>query len=56
MGITLYRSDYYSGNVGIGAQHYANLRFNYSHDVDKKLTIGGAAKILFGMAAFSRTE
>jgi hypothetical protein len=35
----------------VGAQHYREFAFNYSHDVDKKLTIGGAAKILFGMAA-----
>ncbi len=42
---------YYSGNVGIGAQHYREVAFNYSRDIDKKLTIGGAAKILFGMAA-----
>lgn len=42
---------YYSGNFGIGAQHYREFAFNYARDVDKKLTIGGAAKILFGMAA-----
>lgn len=42
---------YFSGNFGVGAQHYREFTFNYSHDVDKKLTIGGAAKILFGMAA-----
>lgn len=41
---------YYSGNFGVGAQHYREFAFNYSHDVNKKLTIGGAAKILFGMA------
>ena len=41
----------YSGNFGIGAQHYREFAFNYSRDVTKKLTIGGAAKILFGMAA-----
>jgi len=42
---------YYSGNAGVGAQHYREFAFNYSRDVTKKLTIGGAAKILFGMAA-----
>ncbi len=42
---------YYSGNGGGGAQHYREFAFNYSRDIDKKLTIGGAAKILFGMAA-----
>jgi len=42
---------YYSGNLGVGAQHYREFAFNYARDVDKKLTIGGAAKILFGMAA-----
>ena len=42
---------YYSGNAGVGAQHYREFAFNYSRDIDKKLTIGGAAKILFGMAA-----
>jgi len=42
---------YYSGNVGIGAQHYREFAFNYSRDITKKLSIGGAAKILFGMAA-----
>ena len=41
---------YYSGNFGVGAQHYREFAFNYSHDVSKKLTFGGAAKILFGMA------
>lgn len=42
---------YHSGNMGIGAQHYLEFAFNYSHDMNKKLTIGGAAKILFGMGA-----
>ena len=42
---------YYSGNAGVGAQHYREFAFNYARDVSKKLTIGGAAKILFGMAA-----
>lgn len=42
---------YYSGNFGVGAQHYREFAFNYSRDVTKKLTIGGAAKVLFGMAA-----
>lgn len=42
---------YYSGNMGIAAQHYRELAFNYSHDLNKKLTIGGAAKILFGMSS-----
>ena len=42
---------FYSGNGGGGAQHYREFAFNYSRDIDKKLTIGGAAKILFGMAA-----
>ena len=42
---------YYSGNFGVSAQHYREFAFNYSRDVTKKLTIGGAAKILFGMSA-----
>lgn len=42
---------YYSGNFGIGAQNYRELAFNYSHEVNKKLTIGGAAKLLFGLGA-----
>jgi len=42
---------YYSGNMGMGAQHYLEFAFNYSHDLDKKLTVGAAAKILFGMGA-----
>jgi hypothetical protein len=42
---------YYSGNFGIGAQHYRELAFNYSHEVTKKLTIGWAAKVLFGLGA-----
>jgi len=42
---------FYSGNLAVNSQHYREFAFNYSHDVDKKLTIGGAAKILFGMAA-----
>ena len=40
-----------SGTFGIGAQHYSELAFNYARTVNKKLTIGGAAKILFGMSA-----
>lgn len=40
---------YFSGNFGIGAQHYREFAFNYSREVDKKLTIGVAAKILFGL-------
>jgi len=42
---------FYSGNFGIGAQHYREFTFNYARDVTKKLSVGGAAKILFGMAA-----
>jgi hypothetical protein len=42
---------YNSGTFGIGAQHYREITFNYSRDISKKLTIGGAAKILFGMGA-----
>ena len=42
---------FYSGNFGIGAQHYREFAFNYSHDATKKLTLGAAAKILFGMGA-----
>lgn len=42
---------YNSGTFGIGAQHYRELAFNYSRELTKKLTIGGTAKILFGMGA-----
>jgi len=42
---------FYSGNFGIGVQHYREFAFNYSHDATKKLTLGVAAKILFGMGA-----
>lgn len=42
---------YYSGNLGVGVHHYREFAFNYSYDVTKKLSIGGAAKILFGMGA-----
>ncbi len=42
---------YNSGTFGIGAQHYRELAFNYSRDINKKLTIGGTAKLLFGMGA-----
>ena len=41
---------YYSGNFGVSAAHYREFTFNYSHDLTKKLTIGAAAKILFGMS------
>lgn len=41
----------YSGNFGVGAQHYREFAFNYSRDVTKKLTVGAAGKILFGMGA-----
>ena len=44
-------SAFNSGTFGIGAQHYRELAFNYSRDLNKKLTIGGSAKILFGMGA-----
>jgi hypothetical protein len=44
-------STYNSGTFGIGAQHYHEFAFNYSRDMDKKLTIGAAIKILFGMGA-----
>jgi hypothetical protein len=44
-------STYNSGTFGIGAQHYREFAFNYSRDMDKKLTIGATAKILFGMGA-----
>jgi len=40
---------YFSGNLNVNTQHYREFAFNYSHDVDNKLTIGAAAKILFGM-------
>ena len=40
-----------SGAFGIGAQHYREIAFNYSRDVSKKLTVGAAAKIIFGMGA-----
>jgi hypothetical protein len=40
---------YYSGNYGINMQHYREFTFNYSRDINKKLTVGAAAKILFGM-------
>ncbi|GEM_PF-903361 len=42
---------FYSGNFGVNMQHYREFTFNYSHDVNKKLTVGAAAKILFGMGA-----
>jgi len=42
---------FFSGNAGVSAQHYREFAFNYSHDVNRKLTIGGAAKILFGLGA-----
>jgi len=42
---------YYSRNFGLNAQHYREFAFNYSHDVTKKLTIGVAGKILFGIGA-----
>lgn len=42
---------YYSGNFGVGAQHYREFAFNYSRDIDKKLTVGAAFKLLFGMGA-----
>ena len=44
-------STFYSGNFGVGAQHYTEFAFNYSRDVTKKLTMGIAAKILFGLSA-----
>lgn len=42
---------YFSGNLNVNTQHYREFAFNYAHDVDKKLTIGVAAKILFGLGA-----
>jgi hypothetical protein len=42
---------YNSGTFGNTAQHYREFAFNYSRDIDKKLTVGAAVKILFGMGA-----
>jgi hypothetical protein len=42
---------FFSGNFGISAQHYRELAFNYSHELNKKITVGTTAKILFGMSA-----
>ena len=42
---------FYSGNFGLNTQHYREFTFNYSRDVNKILTVGAAAKILFGMGA-----
>lgn len=43
---------FYSGNLGINLQHYREFVFNYSREVSSNLTIGAAAKILFGLGAF----
>lgn len=40
-----------SKGFGINAQHYRELAFNFSKEVDKKTTMGITAKILFGMGA-----
>ena len=40
---------FYSGNFGINTQHYREFTLNYSRDVNKKLTVGAAGKILFGL-------
>jgi hypothetical protein len=38
-----------SGTFGLNAQHYRELAFTYSREIDKKLSIGATAKLLFGM-------
>jgi hypothetical protein len=42
---TSFRSDAF----GIDAQHYRELAFNYSREMNKKLSLGFSAKILFGL-------
>ena len=43
-------STYNSGDFGITAMHYRQFAFNFSKDLNSKFTVGGTAKILFGMA------
>jgi hypothetical protein len=38
----------YSGNLALDALHFHQIAFNFSHDASKELTIGFAAKLLFG--------
>ena len=38
----------YSGIMGVNIQQFHEIKFNFSHDVSKALTIGFATKILFG--------
>ncbi len=40
-----------SNGFGINAQHYRELAFNYSNEINKKTTFGITGKILFGMGA-----
>jgi len=44
-------SSFRSGSFGINAQHYRELAFLFSREMDKKITLGVSAKILFGLGA-----
>ena len=41
----------YSGRLGATIQQFHEIRFNFSRDVSKQLTVGFAAKALFGTGA-----
>jgi hypothetical protein len=43
--------DFNTGKIGINGAVYHQLALNYGKELNDKLTIGGAAKILFGLAA-----
>lgn len=40
-----------SGTFGLNAQHYRELAFNFSRELNKKFSTGITAKILFGLGA-----
>ncbi len=43
-------STFVSGDFGLSAMHYRQFAFNYSKDLNKKITLGGTGKILLGMS------
>ncbi|HWR99180.1 MAG TPA: DUF5723 family protein, partial [Prolixibacteraceae bacterium] len=44
-------TNYHSGYFGVTAQHYREFTFNYARELNKKISVGVAGKLLFGMSA-----
>ncbi len=42
---------YHTGYFGVAAQHYREFTFNFAREINKKMSVGFAGKLLFGMSA-----